>query len=1294
MVHTLHKMVEAALTSKAGVKWGHVLHYLDAHCEESETRDSTVALPYQSPLPAYYVASEDLAKQLRPDGVTGESVLRTALKGAPARVIAALCQLGPQALEVTDHRGRLPLHLACRRTAEDPETETVLTILVDVFPLALLHRDDGGRTPLHWLFWYQAPSRSPEITSKFCQALPKAKFYALKQHHDTDKKYPLPEIPRPSAANKVPHNAAIIPDARLGCLPIHFAVMEGANDAVIQVLLQAYPMGKNVCDRFGRTVCHWYLGAGYVRPGCSHVSGEARDPNAPEWWNRELSLDTLRLVLSSRVARTADCLDRHPLHWACELLACNYYRGTPEFVGKCISLPAIQLLLDHHIGQLTSQDHESQTPIMVMLDTIGRLQDSDWKLNGSKDRTFDLVHGGPTAFDPPLALVHMLLTYPDSTAETQPGMIEDERGRLPIHAALAIAASPAVIDLLIQNNPMALVHTTEESLQAPLHAAFSRPWIAPLQSVETVELVLRTYTADKYGTAVDGRLAMKMEDAAGSYPLHYACQNKACVEVVKMLVEKYPMTASLQNSDGDLPLHCLLEDDVVKAITSTSTVPDVSKEDELTDNFETTRQKIAAMIHPLIWDASKLGVAGSKHGMMPLHIAVLFGAAPYSALLRLLELNSEAASHFTSHPDSASFSVLDLHELHKSRYEGSTEEWQYIRELFFSFTPTLESHRHREELLDHCVRVVINELNGSGSYHSHVPKLPYKNPSVSQMLPPVREGQIVIAISKSPSRKKMSRLPLKPKSKPALRLPNVTKKKKVGDTSESIYDDNDMTLDNYTLSRSKSKDGEKQVVDEEGEDDSYFSEDDGTFSDDGTGTDRQDDETYDDGYGYSDGEYTDQDSRIGGGGESTFDGSFVDQPSLSFNSTYTPLVPLDSRNPTFSSRGSRGSRETHSVHRNGTLSSRASKVTQATLLSYNAFDVAKQNLQEEKKEESEKAGVLEPLITPRLSNKLPAKPPTRPAFLSEVGLRLWTFFVLYSDSNNPSDNYVRQVADIFDETSFTGVGRLIAISLPAYASLYLPSGTDLSGLSFRDIASPKCRELIHKTCYFVGKYDFSLDDAGSRLIHRSSDGNTVVIRASEWIFTTEQTTTAVNPGISEAEIWATGEVPAELGLTFQSRERNVWIKFTKNAEVYKREVGSRVDLDVATEGDMDSPRIAVPLRSHFNAFETERKFDRCYKTDISDERFRELKLFGGIVDSSVSDSIILQEYPYALVYPASGHGSLADYYRQHGMNSTTQIKTICSQVSDALKVMHHTGMLKGFFQIMDGNAWTTLTLIS
>jgi hypothetical protein len=240
-------------------------------------------------------------------------------------------------------------------------------------------------------------------------------------------------------------------------------------------------------------------------------------------------------------------------------------------------------------------------------------------------------------------------------------------------------------------------------------------------------------------------------------------------------------------------------------------------------------------------------------------------------------------------------------------------------------------------------------------------------------------------------------------------------------------------------------------------------------------------------------------------------------------------------------------------------------------------------VQEEKKEEPEKADAIEPLLTPRFSNQLPAKPPTRPAFLSEVGLRLWTFFVLYSDSNNPSDNYVRQVADIFDEASFTGVGRLIAISLPAYASLYLPSESDLSGLSFRDIASPKCRELIHKTCYFVGKYDFSLDDAGSRLIHRSSDGNTVVVRASEWIFTTEQTTTAVNPGISEAEIWATGEVPAELGPF--SREQCM-------DQIYKNvvEEGSLPRyLDVATRATHDSP-CCVP-RGGTSTFETERKVD-------------------------------------------------------------------------------------------------------
>ena len=1225
MQTTLQKMVEAALAGQAGVKWGHILHYLDSHCQEdfSRSADSKGELPYSSPLPAYFVATEDLAKQLKADGVTGESVLRTALKGAPARVVAALCQLGPHALEATDHRGRLPLHLACRRSAEDPEIEKVMTIMADAFPLALMHRDDGGRTPLHWLFWYQAEHRSPELVTKFCQALPKAKFYTLKQRHDTDKKYPLPEIPRPSSTNKVPHNASIIPDARLGCLPLHYAIMEGASSMVIQALLQAYPLSKHTSDRFGRTGCHWYLGAGYLRAGCAHVSGEARDPNAPEWWDRVLSLEKLRLLMSSRVARTADCLNRNPLHWACELLASNYYRGSEGTKGKCLSIAGVQILLDHHIGQLIGKDHQSQTPLMVILDTVRKMQDKDWTENGGKGRVLDLVRGGPTAFDPPLEMMTMLLTYPDPMAESRPGSIEDDRGRLPIHAALSIASSPAIVELLIQTNPVSLVHTTEETLEAPLHAAFSRPCTAPLQSVETIELVLRTYTADKHGMMVDGRLPMKMEDAAGSYPIHYACKNKACVEVIKMLAERYPMTALAQNSEGDLPIQCLLDDDLMKSLTST--VPGVNQEESVAERFEINRQKIEALILPLLSDPSKLALVSSNHGMMPLHIAVLFESAPYSVLLRMLELYPEAASRFTSHLGGDAFSILDLHEFRKAKSEESLEDWKHIRELLFSFTPTLESHRHREELLDQCVRIIVDEMNDAGSYHLNAPKLPVVTTQVSRTMLPTKESPVMLSsmsmLSTTSSHKKMSRLPLRSKQKPAAKkslAQRILAKKKANAASDSIYDDTDMTLDDYALSVSMSQD-------EDHDEDSYFSEE----GDEETCTD--DDDTYDDG------------------------SSVYGESTISYNSSFTPLQQLPSL-------------------RNATLSSDFGTVPS------NAFDKAKTRVQgEEKKENLDEADSFAfPGATPTASNKILLmlrKPPSRPKFLSEVGLRLWTFLVLYCDTKNPSDNYVRKLADIFDQISFSSVGRIVGISLPSYAAPYLPKETELSGLSFRDIASPKCRELIHKTCYFVGKYDFRLDDAESRLIHLSSDETTVVVRAAEWIFTTEETTDAVNPGMSEAEIWATGERPAELGLTFHSRQRTVWIKFTKDAEVYKSEVGSRVDLDVPVEGNTGKSIIVAPLLSHFNALAADRKADRGYSVDINDERFSELDFFNGLDDSSGRDSICLKEYPFALVYAASGYGTLADYYRQHGMTSTKQIKKVFSQVSDSLKAMHSKGML-------------------
>jgi len=287
-------------------------------------------------------------------------------------------------------------------------------------------------------------------------------------------------------------------------------------------------------------------------------------------------------------------------------------------------------------------------------------------------------------------------------------------------------------------------------------------------------------------------------------------------------------------------------------------------------------------------------------------------------------------------------------------------------------------------------------------------------------------------------------------------------------------------------------------------------------------------------------------------------------------------------------------------------------------------------------------------------------------------MRIWTFFVLYCDPNNPSDCYVKQLLDIIEGVEFSTIGLLVSNPLPPYAADYVGKQKNLEGLCFRDIASPKCRELIYKTCYFLGRYEFPKDE--NILVRRNCSGVSIIIKAYEWLFTTEEATNARDPGMAEENIWTTGEVLAEVGVTFRVRKRPVWIKLTKDAMEFHNEVENRARLGTPVDDDDCQPQNTsgiVPLLQHYNAFATERKRDRTYNVDIRDERFKSVNLFAG---TSTDKRALLADYPYALVYPTSPYGTLYDYFLQNGIGSV-ESKTIMLEVADALKMMHERGEL-------------------
>ena len=1385
-------MIDAAASKEHGVKWSHVLDYMEAHCVQDYSKDD-VKLPFESPFPTFYVPGDILQRELRPDTTTGDSLLRSVLYKIPVNVCAALCHLGPDALTAIDSHGRNPLHYACRYPPSTTTTTTtprqldqVMTLLITANPITLLQRDTAGRTPLHYLFWYHASTRTPELVQAFLCKLPKTEFYSLKQNHQSfnnktvgdtattaasssspkqttaaaaillQKKYPLPEIPLPNNKGHVPSNAAIVHDGQHGCLPLHYAIMNGASLPAVFALMHAYPLSKHVCDRYGRTPLHWYLGAGSLEANRRLVSGEVAETTtttttttaaaaaaaAEPWWDHVLNKELIKHLLSSRVARTADRTGRYPLHWACSFLAHNYwYSDTP---GKAMTLDIIQLLLDHYVGQIVCCDEKNMTPLHVLFDTIVQLQDRDWEYKGSSSerrKSHNVVRGGSPTFSPPQKLLEMLLKHPDVTSDINVAAIEDVYGRLPLHVAMEVAPTPEAVEILLEIHPTGLVHTTENGM-VPLHSAFGRKHTAPLQSARVINLLMQSYEAGKHGTVIDGRLGLKMEDSSGKYPMHYACENLACLEVIDAIVERYPQTAMLQGPNGDLPVHCLLTDELILAAASlnvTKTTPKAknnSKQQGVTleERLSVATSKMSVLLRPLVSDQTKLAVADSKCGMLPLHIAVLFEAAPYKLLLRMLELCPESAMQHTTHP-AYTFSALDFHDLRRAKWTRTSAEWTYVRDLLYSFGPSLESHRHRQELLKRCVRLIINELNGSDTYHLDLgnekdecpPDLEITH-TVSNMEDHVlryckrkRFGEIARPREASHSRTRRSTArtenatsietstlaeseiaPGVLKSSSTLTgsqttpgLPSnplTTTESNINrgllTNSSSIYDEEDTAFrydgstsfveDTFSSSSSMSGSSGPEYLSSDEDDDDLSGDDEGSESADGPFP------TFSGSTGASFPTGSTSYNATTRNGDSTF-------------STRSSLRTIDVENR----HGGWGAFSASSASRSYSLSPRGTILSakNTELEQEDAFEAAKRKVEdefqkngskqsaevrggkeEEKKEEVECDAKKESKRASKSTGKKDSKAPTalqyeRPSYISEVAFRIWTFFVLYCDPNNPGDNYVEQVDDILEEIEFSLAQALVHTPLPPFAQQYLGPNEKLDGLTFKLRGSPKCREVIYKTCYFLGKYQF--DEENDVLIHRSQDNSTILIRAYEWMFSTEEETDAVQPGVSEEKIWSSGEVPAQLGTTFQAWKRPVWFKFMKNSSEYHNEVNSRQMLGVSLGGLSQTDREILPLLGHFNAFGTERKEDRTYKVDTSDERFSSIRLYRRKSNMQDGNKIILKEYPFAVVYPVSARGTLYHYYLEKGSPAPEEARELIQKLGSGLKNLHEAGLIHG-----------------
>ena len=851
-----------------------------------------------------------------------------------------------------------------------------------------------------------------------------------------------------------------------------------------------------------------------------------------------------------------------------------------------------------------------------------------------RPKDMNLTLGGPAAFNPPKQLVGLLLKCPDIDGQDighsynekgQPlvsaASLENNSGHLPLHTALRVATSSECIELLIHSHPTGLVHTSEVQMQTPLIYAFSSGFSSPLQPLSNLKLLLAAYPTSRHGTCIDGRLAIKMEDALGKYPIHYACQNQASFESLKLFVEKFNRCATYQNADGDLPIHSMLSRENLFSVSKSGRIVRgaslakplgllTEKEKEWQEEVtQVQKLKMRILLEPLTLP-EHLKIASFSHGMTPLHVAVAFKVVPYDRIFRLLETYPEANRTRTTEKGHE-YSCIQLHDRLEEE-ANDPEHWQAVKELLYSFNPLIDSYRRNEELLDACVRLVRKEITGQGSFHlKQLKEFNLKSPesidlneTLSAINAPIIEnkGRSQNRRPKKTLRQKYQRsengtteVPVSSSSSFASMLAKKLGGNEKQEGRKSIYDaDLD---DRYIASPQHSIDEEVEAVNEL---------DDISAS--------SDEEEY----------YSEDDSITDGGIFSENLGTESVSQTLSQTLSYV---------------------QAGSFVGDKSLLRRA--IADRAIEDHKSVDESKTDahiLEEKKEDMSSTSSCTEKLFE-----------------LSHVGTRLWCFFVAYNSHKFPEDNYLQQVESILQDLEFDIVEQLIDLAVPECAVEYMKPDVPHVGLTMRDIASPKVKELFESYHFFLGRFEFSSEIDGV-LLHRSCDDNTVFIRAAEHVVrTTEyQPPKTFDPGLAEEKIWNTGEMVHDeegyLASKFKDKKRQVCFKFTRSQTVYDNEVRSRVQLGMK-EGDISTNNI-LPILDHFNASR-----NRRYRLDVNDERFKIIHCYGG-------ESICLSDYPYALVYPHSDEGDLYEYFYHQGVHQNKEIADIGLQVARALKQMH------------------------
>jgi len=1227
-----------------------ILTFLTSSCTVTESYKKAPSSQFvPSPLPINVIPKTTLGKELKVVE-NGNSALVLALKmKAPSSVIAALCQLNPKAVSTRDESGALPLHIATLRpsggsttTKGSPGSEALKTlgVLADIYPPGLVSRDNRGKTPLHWLLDYYPESRNVTFVELLSRSVEErvwrsdtvqSQLYFRKSGQTKRVDVPIPSIlkrrspeMRTTANVFTPASALIVPDGIFGCIPLHYAVMNGASKDVVKNMVKEYPSSVSKSDCQGRTPLHWHFGAG----GDSSVSGDVIDPETGKVKEKIPIHHTYRsshivTILMHKdpsftfdVARMQDLdstgeLHRVPIHYAIELTVKSILDPPPEDkmaitrkntdpssnVAKeeepasqsCLNFKILKFLYDQCPTSLIFQDANGQTPLHVLFRSV-----SEWN-HQQYEKALHIIQTGsssrgtpkePKIFVPPMELINLLMTRVDPQSDEFEGRVEnhyemdededatsgvlvpDERGLLPLHCAVLAVTSPKILNLIIEANPTGLIqpsYNDEENNRDEDAYDYTKPkstFSKDIQSPMPCFLGGRTPLHMAFSSPFVSRLH---SDSTLGPLLFFNFSSKqgdedAPTTGARVLIDG-TIVLKMRDAGGNTPLHLAAM-----------------------NNSSLTILRILLKCYP---DAV---TEKNEDGDLPLHLLMDRYNVFISAQLAL------AHSTISIKKPTGKMGELFVND-HSRELRGRVRELAKrqtvaLRMMKFRlggalFAPNTgwtsdaaekERRRGRHETLlkvNLLSKVLIHDescLKSAGSGHGMTPlhivvafrALPYKS--------------IHIMLQNAPETARVQTLPdgYTPLDLHCVRdkiAGEISQEEKASWTSvrQMLFSYEVFPLENLVSLDQKAM--QHCRLDEE-----FLT--------------------------------ACRDQIVAEVKPSTEEGACVP-------------VHVDNKHPVDPDHEKFGFTKDENI------------------IVY-AVPSAGKNIT-----------------------------------FSDVASRLWIFLCMFSNMNDKTDNYAKYVEGVLRDLAFDSLQFLVNKSIPTYT--YSDSLASFSSDKvLRDYANPYCRAVMHSFYYFAGLYDFSAPASGASILLRHQ-GSSILLQVMEHSFFAGS---SKDNSIETDEVREQSEKDKEDSdddndinfkvhddSEFQISHRMVCIKLMKDEARYRKEL--------ALHGAFSEKAIATaPILAHYDATNTKRVVDKQYASDIEDHRFRNVCLRTTSLDSC--DKVDISEYPYAIVYPAATDFDISDSLIR-GSFDLSLGSQLCHQMGNVLNELHDLNVIHGSF---------------